>query len=126
MSDTRQAVIVIHGMGEQRPMSTLRGFAQAAIPRPNKQGGPRYRSKPDDLSPSFELRKYTVDSTGGRPVTDLFEFYWADKMTGTKLRDLLPFVRALLVRWPWKLRGSVLPFWALGWVLLPVVLGWCS
>ena len=27
----RQAVIVIHGIGEQRPMSTLRGFVDAVI-----------------------------------------------------------------------------------------------
>jgi hypothetical protein len=119
--DTRQAVIVIHGMGEQRPMSTLRAFVEAAIPAPGVAGRPRYRSKPDDLTDSFELRKYTVGSTASRPVTDMFEFYWADKMTGTKLRDLLPLMRALLLRAPWKLRGSVRPFWLVGWLLLLAV-----
>ena len=28
----KQAVVVIHGIGEQRPMDTLRGFVEAMIP----------------------------------------------------------------------------------------------
>lgn len=28
----RQAVVVIHGMGEQRPLDTLNGFIDAALP----------------------------------------------------------------------------------------------
>jgi hypothetical protein len=121
MSGTHQAVIVIHGMGEQRPMTTLRSFAEAAIPQPADPGDVRYRSKPDDVSKSFELRRYDVPSTGNRPATHLYEFYWADKMTGTKLRHLLPLMRALMLRWPWKIRGSVRPFWVIGWIVLAAV-----
>jgi hypothetical protein len=29
----RQAVVVIHGIGEQRPMDTVRGFVKAVVPR---------------------------------------------------------------------------------------------
>src|SRR5262249_5146382 len=42
----RQAVLLIHGIGEQRPMSNLRDFVAALV-------GDHFRSKPDDLSLSF-------------------------------------------------------------------------
>ena len=47
----RQAVVLIHGIGEQRPMETLRAFVKAFL----KDG--TYHSKPDTLSASFELRR---------------------------------------------------------------------
>lgn len=119
MPRPRQAVVVIHGMGEQRPMGTLRTFADAAVPA---DGGQRYWSKPDEVSASFELRRYVVPSTASRPVTNLYEYYWADKMTGNRLRDLLPLLRALMWRWPWRIRGSVRWFWAVCWSLLGILL----
>ena len=47
----RQAVVLIHGIGEQRPMATLRGFVHALLPKGE------YYSKPDDISDSFERRR---------------------------------------------------------------------
>lgn len=119
MADTRQAVIVIHGMGEQRPMSTLRDFADAAL-TPTEGTRPAYYSKRDELSGSYELRRYVVEGSGSRPVTDLYEFYWADKMTGNRFKDVLPMAKALLFRSPVKLRRSVLAFWSLGWIVIIV------
>ena len=49
------AVVIIHGIGEQRPMDTLRGFVQSVLSVP-KQGGEKYYSRPDPLTESFELR----------------------------------------------------------------------
>ena len=51
----KQAVVVIHGIGEQRPMDTLRAFADAVLPdvEPGKE---KFWSKPDKLSDLFELR----------------------------------------------------------------------
>ncbi len=43
----RQAVVFIHGIGEQRPMETLRRFVQALLP------GGAYYSKPDEISDSL-------------------------------------------------------------------------
>ena len=124
--DLRQAVLVIHGMGEQRPMATLRAFADAAIPEREGAAGStlasgRYHSKPDKLTDSFELRRYVAPSTRDRPVTDLYELYWADLMTGTTLRDLAPLARALLCRWPARLSSGMRVFWLLGWFALAAV-----
>jgi hypothetical protein len=34
MSKPRQALILIHGIGEQRPMETLRGFVDGVLDQP--------------------------------------------------------------------------------------------
>ena len=56
----RQAVLLIHGIGEQRPMETLRRFAETVwskdenLHRPHKAGAQMW-SKPYSLSENFEL-----------------------------------------------------------------------
>jgi len=88
-SRPRQAVILIHGIGEQRPMATLRGFVNAFL----DQG--TYHSKPDTISSSYELRRIKlrrVVGDGGQtavnadwPDTDFYEYYWAHQMYGTRI-----------------------------------------
>jgi hypothetical protein len=66
----RQAVILIHGIGDQRPMDTLRAFMEGI-------GVPEYYSKPHRYSSNYELRRFSSHGTHPRPETDFFEFYWA-------------------------------------------------
>jgi hypothetical protein len=117
--DVRQAVVVIHGMGEQKANDFLRGFIDAAIPAPTGDGV-RYRSMPDRLSELFELRRLSAPSTRDRPITDFYEYYWAHHMEGGKFEQLLPILRALFLRLPQRVPGSLRFAWALGWA---VVLG---
>ena len=72
---SRQAILLIHGIGEQRPMSTLRNFVTALV-------GNGFRSKPDDLSKSFELRRltYEVEKDDVIYLTCFFECYWAYRL----------------------------------------------
>jgi hypothetical protein len=71
----RQAVIVIHGIGHQRPMDTLRPFVDAVLGvDPEREQVPQYYSKPDEASATFELRR--LQSRESRPRTDYFELYW--------------------------------------------------
>lgn len=74
----RQAVVVIHGIGEQQPMATLRGFVDAVLESPEEGDAP-YFSRPDLLSGNFELRCLRTPGNT-RPRTDFFEFYWAHLM----------------------------------------------
>ncbi len=110
----RQAVVVIHGMGEQKAMDFLRGFIDAAVPRPQGEGV-RYRSKPDRMSESFEVRRLSAPGTRSRPITDFYEYYWAHHMTGNKVVHLRALVRSVFWRWPWAVSGSLRLFWFLGW-----------
>ena len=57
----KQAVLVIHGIGEQRPMSTLRGFVDAVWTIDSTLREENVKStvwsKPDTISGSYELRR---------------------------------------------------------------------
>ena len=113
-----QAVVIIHGMGEQRPMETLRTFARAILPEP-KQGGPKFFSRPDTFSESFELR---VLQDRSQPRTHFFEYYWADKMTGTAYKHVVGWLTTLLFRGPKNVPKKLIPVWVISWLLVTLTL----
>jgi hypothetical protein len=103
-----QAVVLIHGIGEQRPMDTLRRFVDAVWLRhrkihhaeATKHAHTLMWSKPDRVSESFEVRKLTTPQSTGGTVTDFYEFYWAHLMEGTTYGHVLAWARTLLLRKP--------------------------
>jgi hypothetical protein len=112
----RQAVVVIHGIGEQRPMSTLREFLARVVPA-SEQSRSRIFSKPDRMSESLELRRLSLEKSRRRPTTDFYEYYWAHHMQGTKLRHLWPWLRAMLLRSPRDVPAQLRVVWFLSWAL---------
>jgi hypothetical protein len=91
----KTAVVVIHGMGEQRPMETLRGLVQALWTCDSDITGPHDRtiySKPDAITGSFELRRITTRNVklenDYQKRVDFFEFYWAHLMTGNTIKGV--------------------------------------
>lgn len=113
----RQAVIVIHGIGEQRPMDTVRGFVEAVMPDP-PGSKPRFWSKPDPMSELFELRKLTTPQTRSIPPTDFYEYYWAFQAQGTKFTHVLAWARTLLLRRPANVPRHLTPLWWTLWLLI--------
>ena len=113
----RQAVVIIHGIGEQLPMSTLRRFVEAVVDR--QPGGRTFYSKPDRISDTLELRRLTADrkSTGDNP-TDFYELYWQHLMTGTTFAHLQAWLRTLLLRRPGSVPGRLKPLWWSLWLLM--------
>jgi hypothetical protein len=122
----RQAVVIVHGMGEQRPLETLSGFVEAALP-PLDDRQTRFYSRPDKVTDSYESRRYLAPrypESGPEQwaQTEFFEYHWAHHMQGNRLGDLWPTFRKMLLQFPWRvpagLRGVWLLFWAiLGWVV---------
>ena len=122
MSPARTAVVVVHGMGEQRPLQTLKGFVKTALKAVRSDGSRLYYSRPALLTRSYEARRYIafqIDSAGGELVrgqTDLFEYHWSYLMTGNRFGDLMPTSVRLLTqpfsRVPRGLRGV----WCLVWL----------
>lgn len=100
-----QAVLIIHGIGEQRPMDTLRSFVGAvwtsdtSLHRDHPQGASCW-SKPYELSQNFELRRLTTAENQAGLKTDFFEFYWAHLMQGTKVSHVVSWARSVLLRTP--------------------------
>lgn len=115
-SRVRQAVVFIHGIGEQRPMSTVRGFVDAVLDAEQGERRPLW-SKPDRMSESFELRRLEAQGTRRRPTTDFYEYYWAYLMEGTKLAHVWPWLRAILLRRPSTVPRRLQLVWVISWLL---------
>ncbi len=115
----RQAVIVVHGIGEQEPGTTLRSLVEGVLD-PTSTGGPerdrRSWWKPDRTSQLFELRRVTLKATAQRrrPTTDVYELYWAHLIRDTTVANVTSWLRHLLLRRhiPRHLRA----LWALTWI----------
>ncbi|MFT3680535.1 MAG: hypothetical protein QM791_09705 [Ferruginibacter sp.] len=100
----RQAIVIIHGIGEQEPMQTLRGFAESVIPDVNPADDPmgvkeKFYVKPDELSRLFDLRRLTVpqDKKKTRIKTDFYEYYWAHQLRDTQLSDVLSWIAGIFL-----------------------------
>ena len=93
----RQAVVLIHGIGEQQPGEILNSFLTSGV-LGNKKWGTWV--KPDQLSDLLELRKATLSGNKTRPTTDVYEVYWAHLIRDTTLGQVGGWLRRLLFRWP--------------------------
>ncbi|MDQ0864781.1 hypothetical protein [Arthrobacter globiformis] len=97
----KQALIVIHGIGEQQPGQTLMAFVDAVFGKANE--GPRW-VKQDTLSGSFEMRKVTIPAAAGtegregRPTTHVYELYWAHLIVDSTVGQVLAWMKSLLMR----------------------------
>ncbi|AYB33513.1 hypothetical protein [Chryseolinea soli] len=117
----RHAVVIIHGIGEQKPMDTLRGFVSSVTRNQGTDGkNIEFYSKPDELSNLFELRRLTTASAEdeGRVKTDFFEYYWAYNVRDTKVQQVLTWIWQILFRWPWSLPKRIRPFHIAIWFII--------
>jgi hypothetical protein len=118
----KQAVVLIHGIGEQVPMDTLRGFVDAVWTSDTEA---RHRwtpstswSKPDQISGDFELRRLTTPANREGRRTDFFEFYWAHLMKDTTLSHVGAWLKVLLFRSPSRVPRQLRGIW---WTLVLLV-----
>lgn len=120
----RQAVVIIHGMGEQRPLETLNGFIRTGL-KPDDDGKRTYYSRPDVVTESYESRRYlappaSVDGSA-RTQTEFYEYHWAHLMQGNLFTDMVPTFLRLLFTPPWHTPRGLLVIWAIFWSLLVAV-----
>ena len=128
--------MVVHGIGEQRPLDTLREFVETAFQRdgsltPDDAGDPRYAEMvdgfklnrvwivPDVTTGSNELRRITTTEHFGNRRTDFYEYYWADLTNGTPVELVRAWVMGLLIRSPWRIPNDGRVWWA--WIILWVL-----
>jgi hypothetical protein len=103
----RQAVVIVHGIGEQRPMTTLRAFVAGAFGEDKEALGKFVFSKPDRIDDTLELRRLSA-STEERigpdsPLkegceTDFYELYWQHLMANTTWSSVWRWVFGLAFR----------------------------
>lgn len=113
----KQAILLIHGIGEQRPMDTLRGFVRAVWSEDtgvhHEHVPPTVWSKPDTISGNFELRRLTTGQNRNAVRTDFFEFYWAHLMSDTRPWHVASWAKTLLVRRPRNVPAALRGLWCL-------------
>jgi len=123
---SRQAVVVIHGIGEQRPIVTLRDFVEsiAAQLKKNKLASPEetlFWDKPDLASGNYETRKMTMRAGRDHSTIDFFEFYWAHHMRNTNWSHIQDWLKRIIFRLPNGVSKRLLPVFLFVWFLIVVV-----
>ena len=130
----RQAVILVHGIGEQRPGQMLREFVSNVFGQDARE---RFFVKPDHVSSLFEMRMATVPRfEDKRPTTDVYELYWAHLIRDTTLAQVYGWVLRLilagnskipktLIRIVWLIRvAGALAAVAFIWLMTLDIPGW--
>ena len=127
--------MVIHGIGEQRPMDTITDFVRAVwetdpdVCRNGKPLPAETWSKPDVRTGSLELRRITTRESTPTPAfprgvrSDFYELYWADLSAGSTWGEVRSWVAGLLCRNPFtSVPRDVMLAWIALWVLALVIL----
>jgi hypothetical protein len=133
----RTAVVVVHGVGEQRPMETLDGFVKTAL-QPRIDNGEQkwdyYYSRPADVTGSYEARRYiaprrpdvTTPETGStervQGQTEIYEYHWSYLMTGNRFADAMPTTLRLLLRRPSNVPDALFGLWRVVWIVILAIL----
>ncbi len=75
--EVRTAVVIVHGMGEKRPMETLDGFAKTALRPCSTQGEKEwdYHPLPTDITDTYEARRFASAQA------EIYEYHWSFLMT---------------------------------------------
>lgn len=122
MAGEKQAIVVVHGMGEQRPMGMMRRVVdtlwttdKSMLNEGDRHIGPTGNKSwivPDCKTGSHDLQRITTPPAKDGKRTDFFEFYYADILDDAKLSNLWRWLfRIILVRpefvtprmvWPWS------------------------
>jgi hypothetical protein len=121
MAKPRQAVVLIHGIGEQRPMETLRGFVLSVLGDGSFGAGHRtFYSKPDPNADGFELRR--LRAFEGKADSDFIEFYWQHLMPIAAWQFLLSWLWLLMRRpsasMPQRFKFLWVACWLAFWVIV--------
>jgi hypothetical protein len=110
----RTAVVVVHGMGEKRPMETFDSFVRTAL-RPH-DGKWDHHPRPAEITDTYEARRYTA------PQSEFFEYHWPFLMTAGKYAGVAPTALRLFLRRPSNVSDALLGVWRLVWTAILAVL----
>lgn len=83
----RTAVILVHGMGNQMPLTSIREFVENV-----NKGGERLYSSPNRVMDDLETRRFSYHNRS----IDYYEFYWAHLMDEPSMFDVLKWTFLLL------------------------------
>ena len=101
-NSSRTAVLVVHGMGSQRPLDTVRGVVSAAWldNDPPREKERKFWVHPHLGGTDIDLSVFTGSPVDGVARPDFHELYWAHLMSETKAIAVLLWLFELAKRGP--------------------------
>src|SRR4051794_26785153 len=102
----KTAVLVVHGMGSQRPLQTVRGIVDALYPDAGRVNKVKIWNHPERTGTDIDLPVVTaipIDKDGRR--IDFHEIYWAHLMSETRAVAVLLWLFELVRKGPWLKPG---------------------
>jgi hypothetical protein len=119
MAYKRQAVVLIHGIGDQRPMDTIRSFVDGISLSDGGTVAEIY-SIPDTFSSTFELRRLTMS---GELSTGFYEFYWAHLIPDATWNRIASWYWLLMARWQQDIPHKLIFLWVISWLAVLILVG---
>ncbi len=109
--DDGTAVLIVHDLGEPRPLQTLDDFTKTAL-------GPltSYHPLPTEIADTYEARRFATDS--GHPRADFYEYDWHYLMTAGRFAGVMPTMLRLFLRRPRNVPDGLFGEWRLVWLVL--------
>ncbi len=114
----KQAVVVIHGMGEQVPMDTIRSFVEMVVTEVEEEQEPQQWFKPENFSSIVDQRRIRISSSRKRPSTEFMEFYWAHQAKNNSMSHLFAWFLKLLFSPPTNFGPRIIAIWFTAWLSL--------
>ena len=115
--EVRTAVVIVHGMGEKRPMETLDDFAKTALrPRTDRETTWDYHPLPAEITDTYEARRFASAQA------EIYEYHWSFLMTASKYAGAMPMALRLLLRRPSSVPDALLGIWRRVWTVVLAIL----
>jgi hypothetical protein len=113
----RTAVVIVHGMGEKRPMETLDDFAKTALrPRTDRETTWDYYPLPAEITDTYEARRFASAQA------EIYEYHWSYLMTANKYAGAMPMALRLFLRRPSNVPDALLGIWRRTWTVVLAIL----
>lgn len=113
--DDGTAVLLVHGLGDPRPLQTLDDFAGTAL-APHTG----YHALPTEITDTYEARRFATDP--GHPRVDFYEYDWPYLMTTGRSAGVAPTALRLFLRRPGNVPDGLFGQWRLVWLVLIALL----
>ncbi len=104
------AVVIVHGIGEKRPMETLDDFAKTVL-RPHGETTWDYSALPTEITDTYEARRFASAEA------EIYEYDWSFLMTAGKYAGAMPMALRLFLRRPGNVPDALLGIWRRVWLV---------
>lgn len=116
--DARTAVVIVHGMGEKRPLETLDGIVRTALCPTGSRWN--HHARPTEITETYEASRFVAPTKDGS--VDFYEYNWPYLMTANKYAGVAATAMRLFVRRPGNVPDTLFGIWRAVWSVVVALL----